>query len=67
MLGKQGFVIIDTCAGANLSQTIKLLNHKEMIKIVLRIWLWFSFGNNGEVENGVYAYMFHKKQANFYF
>lgn len=45
MLGKQIFIIIDTCAGVNLSQTIKLLNHREMIKITLKIWLCFSFGN----------------------
>lgn len=45
MLGKQIFIIIDTCAGVNLSQTIKLLNHKEMIKIILKIWLRFSFAN----------------------
>lgn len=69
MLGKQNFIIIDTCAGANLSQTIKLLNHKEMIKIVLRIWLCFSSGIKGEVEKGLYAWMFHKKtktQANLF-
>lgn len=62
MLRKQNFIIIDTRAGANLSQTIKLLNHKEMIKIVLRIWLCFSSGNKGEVEKGLYAWMFHKQK-----
>lgn len=33
MLGKEIFIIIDTCAGANLSQAIKHFNHKEMFKM----------------------------------
>lgn len=45
ILGKQIFIIIDTCAGANLSQVIRLLNHRDMIKIVLGIRSCLAFGN----------------------